>query len=411
MAEIPKELEKFKKSLDGKVGAMSSTLTSLQSKISSLKNETDTAKNGIDSNYDSINKSSLLSSFGNLSNGLSQISSSFGEMNDILSGVNEVLLLVDELISINTELEELENDLNTQKSKPEDEKNYSEISRISGKITELNAKFEKEKNSALEKLNDLKSRDITIDITTSIASSASAKSFGTAGYGEFIRSRFEASNGCIIEYLVYVPDYCKKVDGLPINMYMHGSGTGENYFSRLTSSGLGSEIEKGNVLPSGIVILPLAPTGNTYNNKNFRDALAELPYQVAQDYNGDTKRISLSGHSWGAITAYRLVNENPGEFSAIVTASGSFDVTSAFQNTKIWAFHGSNDDREEGNTGYSKALANVKKAKELGGDAEIYTYEGGGHGGAVLTDTFTEEFERDGEMINPLEWAFNQVSA
>jgi len=414
MKTIPQELKKFKESLEGKVDSMNSSLNAMESKITNLINATDKAKSGIDSNYESENKAALLSSFGTLSGNLNQIVSSFGEMSNILNGVLEVITLVTELGDIIEELEVLEQELSkeesNQNSKPEEERSSSEINRLKGEITEKEATFDKVKADALTKLSELKSKDISINIST--GSSASTSSLpGNAGLGEFIRKKFTASNGYTVEYLVYIPDYGESVDGLPINMYMHGSGSGENSFSRLQSSGLGMEIEKGNVLPSGIVILPLAPSGRTYDNEKFRDALAELPLQVADDYNGDKKRISLSGHSWGAITAYRLVNEHPGEFSAIVTASGSYPVTSSFVTTKVWAFHGSNDDKKEGNTGYSKALKAVDDINKLGGDAEIYTYENEGHSGAVLSDTFTKKFNKDGELINPLEWAFMQVSA
>ena len=410
MGTIPQELIKFRDSLQGKDITMKQEVTDIKSKLTSLNDSTKKAKSEVDNNYDSENKSSLLGSIENVNTNSESISSSLSELSSILDGVSEVIELVNQLETINREIEQLEGEISAEESKNEEERNNSLISELRAKLEEKNVQFEQTKDLAIEKLSDLRSREISINIVAAVAATIKALPENLK-FGDFKKCSFVASNGISIDYMLYVPDYGEEVDGLPINMYMHGSGNGKNNFSRLTTSGLGKEISDGNVMPSGIVVLPLAPTGRTYDNKKFRDALAELPIQVAKEYNADPKKISLSGHSWGAITAYRLVNEHPDEFSAILTASGSYEVTSSFKNTKVWAFHGSKDNRNGSNTAYSKAAKAVEDINELGGDAEMHTYEGEGHSGVVLTDTFTKKFEKDGEIINPLEWAFEQVKA
>ena len=414
MGTIPQELKKFKESLDGKVDGIKSALSNLQSKLSSMINSNNTAKNGIDSNYQSVNKSTLLNSFSSMNSNLDAIISSFSAVNSLLESVTALIGEVSKLETLNTEHEELEGMLSAAKAKAKDEDSsaLSEIKGLEEKITKNEKDFEEAKAHALSKLSELKSSDISIEVSGSTAtSSATTKLPTNVGFGEFIREKFTASNGISIDYLLYVPDYGDEVVKPALNMYMHGSGTEQNNFSRLQESGLGKEIIEGNILPTGMLLMPLAPTGQSYNSKDFRDALAELPLKVAEEYNCDKNRISLSGHSWGAITAYDLVNEHPDEFSAIVTASGSDKVTSAFLNTKVWAFHGSNDERKESRTAYSKAVEAIEEIKRLGGDAELYTYEGVGHSLAAMMAAFTNEYERDGELINPLEWAFQQTKA
>lgn len=409
MREIPQELLKFKESLSGKDSDMKIKVSNIKSKLSDLINSNNAAKTGIDSNYDSENKNSLLNSFNSLNNNLNEIISSLDTLNNILSEVTELIEKIKNIEILKKAIESLEEKLSSEKSKTEN-RDESIISNLESEIKEKIKQYDEEIDSALDELNELRSKEISLNVAQEVAP-ASTKLYGKAGLGDFERYQYTASNGVKVDYLVYVPNYGKPVEKLPINMYMHGSGTGNNSFSRLTESGLGKEIIEGNVLPSGIVILPLAPTGKSYDNKNFRDALAEIPLKVAKDYNADTSRISLSGHSWGAITAYDLVNEHPNEFSAIVISSGSDKVTSAFMNTKVWAFHGSEDEREGSRTAYSQAVNVINEIKRLGGDAELYTYEGKGHSDEIQKDMFNKEFEKNGEYINPLEWAFSQTRA
>ena len=76
----------------------------------------------------------------------------------------------------------------------------------------------------------------------------------------------------------------------------------------------------------------------------------------------------------------------------------------------MWAFHGTADNKTK-NTSYSQAVSAVKSIIQLGSKAVMHPYKGAGHGGNVVIDTFTKEYEMDGETINPLEWAFKQTRA
>ena len=76
----------------------------------------------------------------------------------------------------------------------------------------------------------------------------------------------------------------------------------------------------------------------------------------------------------------------------------------ALKNVNIWAFHGSNDTGVD----YGSANRAIDKLKNSGAPAEMHTFQGAGHSG-VQNYTFSQEFKReDGQVISPLEWAFEQ---
>lgn len=236
----------------------------------------------------------------------------------------------------------------------------------------------------------------------------------TPSFGSLTMETFTSSNGTTIKYMLYKPDYGKEVSGLPVHMYMTGAGMKSTGEKILTYGGIGKFLDEKSINPSGIVVVPYVPSGREYESESYRKALAELPVQVAKDNNGDLNRISLSGHSYGAITAYRLVNENPDTFSAIVPVSGSVAPTESFKNVKVWAFHGTQDNPGN-NTDYSKAVKNIKAIQDMGGDATMHAYSEYPNcyhthtSNYTFSHTFDDPDKEDEEEISPLEWAFKQV--
>lgn len=406
---IDTELTKFKENVANDLESMNTTYQLLVDGISKVQLSNEEFKDSFSRSYKSKNKSSIMSSFTRIGDNFTSVDNDVSSnLKVILNGSQTIVTYVNELEGINRKIDS-QNSIITSESNKE-EPNNSVISNARSTIDSLNKEFNTKHEEAKRLLNELKAKDTALSEELSKEAESQAN-LENLKHGKLVRKKFKASNGTVITYMVYVPDYGEDVDNLPINMYMHGSGMGENDASRLTQSGLGRLISDKTITPSGIVVLPLAPSGRAYESKGFRDALAELPLQVADDYNADKDRISLSGHSYGAIEAYKLVNEHPDEFSAIVPVSGSNKVTSAFNNVKVWAFHGTADSKTK-NTSYKQASDAMKEINQVGGDAEIHAYDGWGHAGDskhnIVVTTFKNEFTKDGEKINPLEWAFQQ---
>ena len=227
---------------------------------------------------------------------------------------------------------------------------------------------------------------------------------GTPSFGSFAKQEtFVASNGLKMEYYLYQPDYGQDVTGLPVMMYMHGGGS-DNSISSLLSRGLSKALNEKTINPSGIVIIPFI---KDFTDKKTVPALKELTDYVVETYHADPNRISVSGHSYGGITTYRLINAYPDYYAAAIPISGWTDeVSDSFKNVKIWAFNGKLDTGSH--TSWSGAVNAVDKINNMGGNATLYTYEKYGHG-YVQDKTYEGEFESpDGDTVSPLEWAFRQ---
>ena len=419
---ISNDFMKFKESIEPNINTMNNKCGEIKRSLQNLKDANTSSINSIGEYYNSANKATLDSSFSSLGNSLNEIDTSLdANLKTYINDSQSIINNINKLIEINDEIKRQEEIRDKEKEKSEENRDSSVISDASSKIEEKNSEFKKLNSEIENAISKLKASDTSIDVSALTAALGSPFDPTTIdGYLDLnsIRSKlrggnmelrtFVASNGQRVDYCIYVPDYGQSISGLPINMYMHGSGNGKNGIDRLTTDSIGKLINDGTITPGGIVIMPLAPTGRSYDNKDFRDALAELPLQVANEYNADKSRISLSGHSWGAITSYRLVNEHPDEFSAIIPASGSFEVTSAFKNVKVWAFHGDQDNNTK-NTSYASAIKHIQELLDMGVDAELYTLEGKGHN--IKFEPFLADYRlSNGKVINPLDWAFEQTT-
>lgn len=234
---------------------------------------------------------------------------------------------------------------------------------------------------------------------TGSSSTGSSTISGDATYGSFSQQHYVDANGTEIDYYLYLPD--NKKDSLPIHMYLHGSGeTGGG----VLNCGLPMIINNKEINPSGIVICPQAYTTDDFYTASYQDALVGLTKAVASQYNGDVNKVSISGHSMGAIAGYQLIGRNPGYFAAFIPISGVPSNLEEVKKVNVWAFHGSLDD----GCNYGTTVEAINYLKSSGANAHLHTFEGEGHGG-VQNYTFQSAYEDStGEMINPLEWAFKQ---
>ena len=151
-----------------------------------------------------------------------------------------------------------------------------------------------------------------------------------------------------------------------------------------------------------------------WNTSDTKDILTEQKNlnTIVNKYQGDKNRISLAGHSYGAIVGYKMINEHPGYFSAFVPISGWNQVTNEFKNVKVWAFHGTRDNRGGASrTTYPGACKAVDQINAMGGKAKMSPLEGMGHShvqNKVLEQKFTSP---DGKQENYVDWAMRQTKA
>ena len=405
MGTIPQELASFKTNVGPKIDDMKQKSKTLQDKVKEMLDANKAAEDGVSSYYNSENKQTVLNKFTYMNDVYKKISTSLqDDLDKILQESKDLCTLIEELEKINQEIETqqaiINNTTGTDQTAFQMKDNARSI--ITAKENEFNTKSTEAKN----KLEKLKTIDEALTFVTEFTPSGSyLEKLAQLGYGTFERKTFKASNGISLSYYVYIPDYGEEVEGLPVHLYLHGSGeSGDG----VLNIGLPKMIKDKTITPSGIVICAQAPDSSAFYNKSYQQALVELTDSVAENNNGDKNKISLSGHSYGAIVGYQMVGNFPNHFAAFLPISGnSGGANAGTTSTKIWAFHGSND-VGNGGTDYNNTRNLVAEINKAGGDANLHTFEGEGHGG-VQNLTFQKEYQdEDGNMINPLEWAFLQ---
>ena len=415
---IPSELKEFKDALDGKLDGMNSSASDISSKINQVATASTTAKGEVDAAYKPADGNNVASS---KLESLSTLIKAISE--DLTSTISAATGSASSIISKVSEMESLIADIEAQQGIISDEKgkenpNTSTINTANNKISEDETKFDELETNAKSELTALKGMDKSVSTeSSSVAAPDGSKTesklaeytkyLSQLKYGSFTEATFTASNGISIDYFIYKPDYGQEVKGLPVFMYMHGIGFEDRGKGIVTYGGLGEAIANRSVTPSGIVVMPHVKNGRLYENAEYRKALAELPVQVCKNNDGDPNRISVGGTSYGAVTAFKLVNENPGVFSAVVNACGANDVTSAFKNVKVWNFNGRRDDKNHTGRTY---VRNATDAVEQAGGSAMYTLfdDQWGHTN-VGTKAFQNKYQDEtGEYVYPFEWAFRQ---
>ena len=431
--EIPSELKEFKEKLNGKLSTISSTTGTITSKISALASASTSAASAIASNYQSstevnaaVSKLSSAAEFMNIIQ--SDITST---VNSAVSKANTVISKVNELEKILSDIEVQENRIATEKKK--EEPNNSTISDANSKISELNTKFDTTVEEAKSELSALKALDKTI-------SKGSNNTPGTTGtgtdtnkseeegggsvlqtytdylnklkYGQLIKDTYNSSAGKITYYL-YVPDGAEKISGLPVMLYLHGGSAHGTGMGSLTGYGLYKYIASKQVNPQGIVILPHITDFESTQGKQCKQATLEITNYKVKKYNANPKKVSIAGHSYGAIMGYQLISENPGMFSALAAISGWDKVSSDCKNVKVWAFHGTKDGGHGpgSRTTYKGAQSAVNQINSMGGQATLTSLNGMGHSHCqdkVLEQTFTSP---DGKNETYLDWIMRQTRA
>ena len=398
MPEIPNDLIKFKETVGPSIGAMSGAASDISRSISNVLKYTTTAKNGLDSNYSSSKKSILISTFDSLNTTCSNVINGVeGDLSSILSTSSSLVGKVSELESLNGVIASLQAAANS--GEDSDSKSLAK-SRLANKLKEFDNNLEAAKSMLIA----LKGYGGTISSGSSAAgeekqNGEEAPPITNKMTGKSFELEDFVVNGKTMKCLVYRPSYSGEVEKLPITMYMYGMDFKNHGTNLMTNGGLGKLIKENVVSPNGIVVIPYVQNGRQYENKEFRDQLAQLPLEVAKKYNGDTDRISLSGTSYGAVTSYRLVNEHPGEFSAIMAAYGAGDITSAFKGMKVINYTGQGG-KNHPNINYIKNATNQINA--IGGYATFHDYKGTWNHTNVGTMAFGEKNSKGQYLIDEL---------
>lgn len=410
MGTISSELLNFRNSVEGKTDGMNSKCNEIISKVQQASNSSNTAKSGVSNYYKSKNASIILGTFDNLNSEYQKIESSVsGTLKNLVTEAASLVSDVNELENINKTIEENKQIANANNGDTDESKKRrdSALATVSQKEEEFNKLHEE----ALSKLSQLKSTSDDLGDSSSSTSgsentnddSSTLSKIKTVG-GSFREASYKASNGVTVNYYIYVPEVEDTTTKLPMLIYFHGV---QDTLERAPERGLGGLINTGEIEPSGIVILPQATNGTKnidFCTKNYEEAVLELTRDVAEEYNGDLNRLSVSGHSNGGTAAYKIVNNFPGTFAACAPIAGVGNTEKGVQQTSLWAFQGSNDTLVKQNTGLRVAI----RCQNMGYDSKFYVYKGKGHD--IQTLTYQDEFDDgSGNKVKLIDWLMSQT--
>lgn len=224
-------------------------------------------------------------------------------------------------------------------------------------------------------------------------------SFSDLGFskatGDFQPFTFKSSSGQTLPFRLLVPlNYDSKVS-YPMVVWLHGAGERGNDNSRQLVNGVQIfDSRESREAHPAFVLVPQCPVNDRWSNMSShlapgRERMSELPTRTAQStfelitelkklYAIDPQRISAVGLSLGGFGVWDWIVRRPDIFSKGLPMSGGGDTRQAahLRNTRIWDFHGSNDDIV--NVEHSRVM--IRSIRAAGGDPRYTEIPRGGHG-------------------------------
>lgn len=202
---------------------------------------------------------------------------------------------------------------------------------------------------------------------------------GCASTPHSARGHFEGRavkvDGETAYYQVFIPDAVRtghRADagngngtGIPVILFLHGSGERGVDGIKQTYSGLGPYLREHPDFPA-LVVFPQAAKHSEWSGRNNRMAVAALDATIAE-FGADPTRQYLTGMSMGGYGSWNIALDDPHRFAAIVPVCGAVLAPRAkrptlfveqvaqepdpyaviarrLQHTPIWIFHGAQDD-------------------------------------------------------------------
>ncbi len=248
------------------------------------------------------------------------------------------------------------------------------------------------------------------------------ETFADSREGEFLK-RSIILNKKTYNYRVYIPQDYNPEKKYPIILYWHGSNERGKENEIQIESGLPQVIRIGSRLgnkefSSFIGVFPQCPENNFWIGENADQAIKALEKTI-EEFNGDSKRIYLTGFSMGGYGTWYLAAKYPKKFAAIVPIGGHIvpaflkvpmkmppmlkdamhpnmlplyessnlykSFAKAVGKTPTWIFHGEKDNQVPIND--SREI--VKAVKEINPKAKYTEYKGNRH--FVYGEAYTEK--------------------
>lgn len=214
-------------------------------------------------------------------------------------------------------------------------------------------------------------------------------------------------------YRVYVPKDRQPGQKLPVLLYLHGSGS-RGTDNRRQIEGFNKFIRENPQNFNFIIVFPQGRSETFWDPAMLEQATRALD-QTVKEFDGDEKRLYVSGWSLGAVGAWHAALLYPNKFAAVVPIAGriipmDFETANSspeilamakaeapykafaekLKDTPIWIFHGGADESMP----LTESRAMNEALKQAGNPDLHYTeFEGMGHYSVEAAFTDPKLFE------------------
>lgn len=199
-------------------------------------------------------------------------------------------------------------------------------------------------------------------------------------------------------FRVFIPKDWSRKKKSPVILFLHGAGERGDDNSVQAKVGIGPAILRQQQTLPFIVVLPQCPKNRWWTEPEMQNmALAALDHTI-KEFNGDLKRIYLTGLSMGGYGSWIMAANNTKRFAAVAIicggvrppprinipeASAGFTesadpygaIAAKLSKTPVWVFHGGADPVVP----VSESRKMVEALKVAGGNVRYNEYEGVGH--------------------------------
>lgn len=206
-------------------------------------------------------------------------------------------------------------------------------------------------------------------------------------------------SGADYKYQVFVPANWDKHKKWPVLLFLHGAGERGDDGILQTEVGIGHAIREGAARFPLVVVMPQCRKDHVWTEPEMQSqALAALENSI-KEFNGDRKRVYLTGISMGGYGTWDLGARYPERFAALAPVCGGIRGLEQFPqigvslakdpkvadpyaataerigHTPVWVFHGGADDTVpvEGSRKMVEAL------RSAGGNVKYTEYPGVAH--------------------------------
>ncbi len=176
------------------------------------------------------------------------------------------------------------------------------------------------------------------------------------------------------EYLTFLPEGYEVQDiDYPLIVYLHDAGQNGYEFDLVRNSGLPKLLISKQIKLEMIVVAPQAPPCETWKATKLLQMLNVLTMQ----YRIDKQNIFFIGVGTGGYGSLKFATVHKEIPKAIISIAGGGNENMAFylQNTKIWLFHGTNDEVIP----FYKAKALANALEQAGANFRFDAIENGKH--------------------------------